>query len=87
MTRESTKARCYNFLAMNCDVKLKAQAKWKGDFDDNKRIIYESLIRIELLCEILKIDKSNLNYYKTVKKYRPDLFEQDFYNDVRKWVE
>ena len=83
MTRESTKARCYNFLAMNCDIVLKVNANKVFNW---KRAVNDAETRIQLLCEILKIDKSNLNYYQTVKKYRPDLFEQDFYNDVRKWV-
>ena len=83
MTRESTKARCYNFLAMNCDIVLKVNPNKMFNW---KQTVNDAETRIQLLCEILKIDKSNLNYYKTVKKYRPDLFEQDFYNDVRKWV-
>ena len=83
MTRETTKARCYNFLAMNCDIVLKVNANKVFNW---KRAVNDAETRIQLLCEILKIDKSNLNYYQTVKKYRPDLFEQDFYNDVRKWV-
>jgi len=83
MTRESTKARCYNFLAMNCDIVLKVNANKRFNW---KQVVNDTETRIQLLCEILKIDKSNLNYYQTVKKYRPDLFEQDFYNDVRKWV-
>ena len=82
-TRETTRARCYNYLAMNCDGLLKTKASkmfnWKEACN-----MYET--RIFLLCEVLKIDSSRLNYYGTVKKYRPDLFEQDFYNDVRKYV-
>lgn len=83
MTRESTKARCYNFLAMNCDIVLKVNANKMFNW---KQAVNDAETRIQLLCEILKIDKSNLNYYQTVKKYRPDLFEQEFYNDVRKWI-
>ncbi|SFB10144.1 hypothetical protein [Selenomonas ruminantium] len=81
--RESTRARCYNFLAMNCDGALKVKANgmfnWKSVYNDCET-------KIGLLCEILRIDKSSLNYHETVKKYRPDLFEQSFYDDVRKWV-
>lgn len=83
MTRETTKTRCYNFLAMNCDVALKTKACGLFDWKTAHR---DAEVRISLLCQILKIDESNLNYYETIKKYRPDLFEQNFYDDMRKYV-
>lgn len=83
MTRESTKARCYNFLAMNCDVALKTKARKMFNW---KQAYHDAEMRIMMLCQILKIDSNSLNYCKIVKKYRPDLFEQDFYDDVRKYI-
>ena len=83
MTRETTKVRCYNFLAMNCDVALKAKASGLFDW---KAVYRDAEVRISLLCQILKIDESHLNYYEIVKKYRPDLFEQGFYDDMRKYI-
>ncbi len=79
MTRESTKSRCYNFLAMCCDAYLKNRYTDKG-------IAREYRLRISILCECLKLDSTRLNHYSIVKKYRPDLFEQDFYDDMRKYV-
>jgi hypothetical protein len=81
--RESTKARCYNFLAMNCDVALKVKANKLFNW---KQVLQDAEVRIMLLCQILKIDSSRLNYYSTVKKYRPDLFAQPFYDNYRKYV-
>lgn len=78
--RESTKSRCYNFLAMNCDGALKCKAEGNKD----AYLMYE--MRVALLCEILKLDPTRLNHYSIVKKYRPDLFEQDFYDDMRKYI-
>jgi hypothetical protein len=77
--RESTKSRCYNFLAMCCDGYLKNRYT-------NKEVATDFRIRVALLCEILKIDPTRLNHYRIVKKYRPDLFEQDFYDDMRKYI-
>lgn len=77
--RESTKARCYNFLAMCCDGYLKTQYH-------DRRVAKNYLTRIAILCEVLKIDMSSLNKISIVKKYRPDLFEQDFYDGIRKYV-
>ena len=80
--RESTKARCYNFLAMCCDGYLKT----KIGNDNDRRAAHGYRLRISLLCEILKIDSSSINYMSIVKKYRPDLFAQPFYDDHRKYT-
>lgn len=81
--RETTKARCYNFLAMCCDGYLKTKT---GSNDNDRRIAHDYRLRISLLCEILKIDSYSINFMSIVKKYRPDLFAQPFYDNYRKYV-
>ena len=78
--RETTKSRCYNFLAMNCDGALKCKAEGNKD----AYLMYE--MRVALLCEILKINLEDLWMPAIVKKYRPDLFKQSFYDDIRRFV-
>jgi translation initiation factor 2B subunit (eIF-2B alpha/beta/delta family) len=80
--RESTKARCYNFLAMCCDGYLKT----KIGTDSDKQAAHNYRLRISLICEILKISDNELNFMSIVKKYRPDLFAQPFYDGYRKYV-
>jgi hypothetical protein len=64
---------------MCCDCYLKNKYT-------NKEVAADFRIRIALLCEILKLDPTRINHYSIVKKYRPDLFEQDFYDDMRKYI-
>ena len=80
MTRESTKARVYNYLAMRCDGYLKL---------DHDSPTYQQDLKsyghvISTLCGVLKIENwLYLDLYSVVAKYRPDLFKQSFYDNVR----
>jgi hypothetical protein len=82
MTRETTKARAYNYLAMWCDGYLKLNSNsptYPQDIQSYSRVI-------STLCEVLKIGNwVNLDLHSIVAKYRPDLFKQAFYDDIRQF--
>jgi hypothetical protein len=83
--RVSTKALCYEHLAMLCDGYLKTKKQDKGQ-ENYQEILQKYGFAISTLCNILKIGYYlNLDFYGVVAQYRPDLFEQDFYNDVRQY--
>lgn len=82
MTRESTKSRAYNYLAMWCDGYLKLDSDSPTYRQDLK--CYGNVI--STLCGVLKIGNwLQIDLHSIVAKYRPDLFNQSFYDDVRQF--